>query len=268
MFRKQLLRKAMLLGLLVVVSLDAQAIVMRHDRDEAQYLSSFNEWPSTAYFKIAGRFGNGTGTLVASRWVLTAGHVAYSLNTGDPVTINGRDYTISRIVSHPAYTLYGSKNDIGLVQLATPVSSITPARLYKQKNEAGKIITFVGAGRPGNGLVGAQGTPGIIRAATNQVEEARDQLLVFTFDAPPMALHEEGISGPGDSGGPAYLLKDGKTYVLGISAYQGESANGIEGVYGVREFYTRVSAHAAWINSTIGAKSKTLEEFPNPFKLL
>lgn len=268
MVSNQLLLKAMLLGLLAVASLDAQAIVMRHDREEAQYLSSFSEWPATAYFKLAGRFGNGAGTLVAPRWVLTAGHVAHSLNTGDTVTINGQDYTISQVVSHPAYVLYSPDNDIGLVELSTPVRSTRPARLYKQTDEAGKIITFVGAGRPGNGLIGAQGMPGVIRTATNRVEETREQLLVFTFDAPPLALNKEGISGPGDSGGPAYLLKDGYTYVLGVSAFQGESPSGIEGVYGVQEFYTRVSAHAGWINSTIGAESKPLDEFPNPFRLL
>jgi len=247
--------RLLLLSLLMFASLQSQAIVMRHDVDQAGYLSSFEAWPSTAYFQLAGRFGNGTGTLIAPRWVLTAGHVTHYLKAGDSVTINGGGYVISRVISHPDYVLYSPDNDIGLVELETPVDSTEAARLYADKDEAGQIVTFVGAGRPGNGLTGQQGKPGVIRAASNRVVEARSLLLVFTFDAPPDALALEGISGPGDSGGPAYLRKDGHVYLLGVSSFQGESESGVEGVYGVKEFYTRISAHLDWISSITGSKS-------------
>lgn len=245
------------LSLMMSAAFPSEAIVMRHDVDEAEFLSSFEEWPSTAYFQLAGRFGNGTGTLLAPRWVLTAGHVTHYLKVGDTVTINGGDYVICRVISHPDYVLHSPDNDIGLVELETPVHSVKPALLYEGNDEAGQIVTFVGAGRPGDGLSGQQGKPGVIRAASNRVEETRPLLLVFTFDEPPDALALEGISGPGDSGGPAYLRKDGQTYLLGVSSFQGESESGIEGVYGVKEFYSRVSAHVEWISSVIGHQKES-----------
>jgi hypothetical protein len=46
-----------------------------------------------------------------------------------------------------------------------------------------------------------------LRAATNRVEKADGPFLQFRFDAPedPNVTDLEGISGPGDSGGPAYI---------------------------------------------------------------
>ncbi len=243
--------KTFLLFILLVIPMTAHSIVMRHDVDESQYLSSFEAWPTTAYFHLGGKFGNGTGTLIAPQWVLTAGHVAHFLKTGDAVTINATQYTIKKVIPHPQYELYDSDNDIGLIELDVAVTDVTPASLYQQDDEAGKLITFVGAGDPGTGETGAQGQTGVIRAATNRIEATRKRLLVFSFDAPPDTLPKEGISGPGDSGGPAYLVKDGETFVLGVSAFQGDSLSGVEGVYGVKEFYSRVSAHIDWINSTI-----------------
>ena len=243
--------KTFLLLTLLLIPMTSHSIVMRHDVDESQYLSSFEAWPTTAYFHLGGKFGNGTGTLIAPQWVLTAGHVAHFLKTGDAVTINATQYTIKKVIPHPQYKLYDSDNDIGLIELDVAVTDVTPASLYQQDDEAGKLITFVGAGDPGTGETGAKGQTGIIRAAANRIEATRKRLLVFSFDAPPDTLPKEGISGPGDSGGPAYLVKDGETFVLGVSAFQGDSPSGVEGVYGVKEFYSRVSAHIDWINSTI-----------------
>ena len=62
----------------------------------------------------------------------------------------------------------------------------------------------------------------------------------------------EGISGPGDSGGPAFIFVAGKGYLAGISSGQSTRATkGKEGVYGVREYYVRVSSYVNWISTTI-----------------
>lgn len=62
----------------------------------------------------------------------------------------------------------------------------------------------------------------------------------------------EGISGPGDSSGPAFIQM-GETYALaGISSAQSTRATGgVEGLYGVTEYYTRVSSYVDWIEGTI-----------------
>lgn len=239
-------------GLLLSLPLCAQAIVMRHDVDEAKYLSSFEAWPATAYFHFGGRFGSATGTLVAPRWVLTAGHVSGHLEAGDELSINGQKHVVRQAITHPGYRDMQVGHDIGMVELETP-SDTPPAALYTGQDEVGKVVTFVGAGRPGNGQTGAQGASGTIRQAHNRVEGLMREHLVFHFDAGEDALPLEGISGPGDSGGPAYLEQDGTLYVIGVSAFQDTGESEIEGVYGVREFYTRVSHYRDWIESVMGS---------------
>lgn len=92
----------------------------------------------------------------------------------------------------------------------------------------------------------------VLRATNNVVDRAVESFLVFDFDAPPDGADLEGISGPGDSGGPAYLVKpDGTIFVAGVSSGQDSRKTGKEGVYGVTEYYARVSSYAGWIDSVM-----------------
>jgi secreted trypsin-like serine protease len=88
------------------------------------------------------------------------------------------------------------------------------------------------------------------------VEKAEDPYLRFRFDAPqdPGVTQLEGISGVGDSGGPAYIERGGVVYVIGVSSAQdARPAGKKEGHYGVLEYYPRVSFFAGWIQETIRA---------------
>ncbi|WP_226770090.1 trypsin-like serine protease [Shewanella xiamenensis] len=67
-----------------------------------------------------------------------------------------------------------------------------------------------------------------------------------------MALPLEGISGPGDSGGPAYLVSTDSVCLIGVSTWQNaESTNWEEGKYGVIEHYSRISYFRDWIEKTL-----------------
>ena len=65
--------------ILLVLSFPSSAIIMRHDVDESQYLEFAKDNKSIVTF-----YGNyrdkeiveGTGTLIAEDWVITAAHVA------------------------------------------------------------------------------------------------------------------------------------------------------------------------------------------------
>jgi len=59
----------------------------------------------------------------------------------------------------------------------------------------------------------------------------------------------EGVSGPGDSGGPAFIDLDDVRYIVGVSSNQQD--NGKEGVYGVTEYYARISFYKKWIEKNI-----------------
>jgi hypothetical protein len=129
------------------------------------------------------------------------------------------------------------------------------------------VVTFVGRGATGTGLTGQQLEDRRLRAATNRVESTLDVFpmtsargqypaegfqLRFRFDAPgdPNVTALEGISGEGDSGGPAYITRDGVLYVIGVSSGQDPRPTKL-GRYGVFEFYVRVSHFADWIRDNI-----------------
>jgi hypothetical protein len=238
----------------------SHAIVIRHDRDDQRYIALAKKFPATVIFHVknAGNELAGTGTLIDARWVLTAGHIVAELNPGDIAEVGGKRYEIEQLVQHPLWRgivdWSDVQHDIALVRLRTAVHGIEPARLYTKFDEAGLTLTFVGAGRFGNGLTGPTVDDGKMRAATNRVLRVEGTQLVYRFDAPddPEVTLLEGISGDGDSGGPAYLESNGMIYVVGVSSAQ--DPRPVErklGHYGVLELYPRVSAFAPWIRQVL-----------------
>ena len=72
------------------------------------------------------------------------------------------------------------------------------------------------------------------------------------FDSGEQGLPLEGVSGPGDSGGPAYITVDDKLYSIGVSAWQNTEPTGWEeGKYGVIENYSRIAFFREWIVNTV-----------------
>ena len=247
---------------ILVMPMNVDAIVMRHDRNERDFIELATKFRATVTFhRSADRTGMaGMGTLIDRRWVLTAGHVADYLKPGFVAEVGGATYEIEAIIGHPDWRGFKTwddvRADIALVRLRTAVVDVAPARLYTGRDEAGMAVTFVGRGSYGTGLTGPIAETSTMRAATNRVEKA-DAYLQFRFDAPgdPGVTPLEGISGEGDSGGPAYIERDGVVYVAGVSSAQDSRPAGKKiGHYGVLELYPRVSNHADWIRATLSAR--------------
>lgn len=214
-------------------------IIIRHEVDDSKYIELGKRYPSLCHFPM------GEGVLIDSEWVLTAGQVGTGLKSDfregykPKVTIGSTDYEIDKVIVHPGFN--PMSNDIALVKLKTPVSSITPAKLYTQNQETGKMITLVGMGDK------------VVRGATNRIDGTNDQWLWFDFDAPesPDGTDLEGISSSGDTGGPAYINVGNTNLVAGISSHQDDFGHS-QGIYGVVEYYTRVSSYADWIQEVMG----------------
>lgn len=224
------------------------AIIIRHDREDIRYLELGQGFPSLCHLNLP----DGQGTLIAPQWILTAAHVARDLKWGHRVTIGNKEFEIRSVLIHPEWRT--SRHDIALVKLNKPVSHVKPTPLYKKQNETGRIITIVGKGDFGTGLTGPTNNDGMVRGARNKIDEVNNAWIIFKFDEPNEALDLEGISGPGDSGGPAYIEEDGKWYVAGVSAIQSFAKLGLrEGRYGVLEYYSRVSVYSEWIEKSIQA---------------
>ncbi len=232
----------------------AHAILMRHDVPESKYLAAAKRFPQAVNVSTIG-----VGTLVGDRWVLTAAHAAEVLQSGRKesfVRIGDRRIEVSEIVIHPDWQGVEADlaADVALLKLAEPVTDIKPAALYREYDEVDKQIWFVGNGWPGNGRTGPfKPATRPYRAATNTVAQAPRVQLIFYFDSPGNgATALEGISGPGDSGGPALLEQGGQLWVIGVSS-AGDDANddGITGNYGDMEIYTRVAPYREWLENVM-----------------
>ena len=241
----------------VVVALvvpTSEPIVRRADRPDSSYCRLAAK--SQALVSI-GRAGD--GTLISSRWVLTAGHVAHAFSSRQPenrtVGIGGATYRVSATFVHPAWTEMGP-HDVGLLRLERAVSGVTPVSLYRGSGETGRIATLLGHGKAGTGADRNRVEDGRARGATSRVDSADSQWLYFSFDAPPSGTDLEGAPGPGDSGGPALITVDGKTYIAGVSSAGYDGVDG-PGTYGAVDVFTRVSTHLAWIDSVMKSTSSS-----------
>jgi secreted trypsin-like serine protease len=241
-------------GLLMASSIltaPASAIVIRHDKTPEQYLASKADFPPLVTFYNIGVHG----TLIAPEWILTAAHTVFCLNPGQPVQVGDELVEVQARYSYPSYQL-GEQNDLALIKLAKPVLSVPPARLYRQQDERDQVLWFIGSGGTGTGLtgetVGYKENNGVLRKAQNKVVAVTNSDLGFVFESDSDALELEGVSGNGDSGGPAYLKKDDGYYLLGVSSRVDSWFKDV-GEYGVKELYTRVSSHASWIDQVMAA---------------
>ncbi|MEJ7861053.1 MAG: S1 family peptidase [Pyrinomonadaceae bacterium] len=249
-------RPLFLLFVFLLFFTSTSAIIIRHDREDSRYIALGSKFPS--YCRI--NLPDGGGVLIASQWILTAAHVAEEIKAlPNKVQCGEALRDVEQVFIHPEYKQNG-RRDIALLKLSAPIKEIKPVPLYTQKDEANQIATLVGHYLTGTGKTGPDKTlKKEMRGATNRIEKTNDYWLYFTFDAPESksVTDLEGVSGPGDSGAPAYIIVNGKLFVAGISSRSRDAnKDGIEPGYGDEDLYTRVSSYQKWIEETIQRKAK------------
>jgi hypothetical protein len=257
----------------------AHAIIIRHNVDPAIYGSQGVHYPSVMTFLWPAEEGTAeaaslSATLLSHDWAVTAAHgtdefqqKALRIEVGGVLY---QDVAFDIWASHPCFDDTASPHDLGLVHFPNPPWPALERypSLYNREDELGKVVVFVGRGASGTGAEGSDGEPlgAPFRNATNTIDHVSEDVLRFTFNAPneEEVSPLEGISGDGDSGGPAFMCAElsldplgriacsGRVSLLGVSAYQapppGTSA---AGVYGVTEHYTRISTHRSWLTQVM-----------------
>jgi hypothetical protein len=203
---------------------------------------------------------------------------------------------------HPRYTGDLRKGyDLGLVRLSEPVTDVTPAGLYRWRNEQNRVGVFSGFGRTGTGLSGGQPLDeidGRRRAGTNVIDGSVDaklgyghyttklargaNLFVTDLDNPddasdnatgsPTPTDLELLIAQGDSGGPVFLddprrgHADAPPLVAGIHSFGEFTDAHDDSDYGDITGHTRVSIFRPWIEKTMkrATLGKNVPDFVTP----
>ncbi len=247
-------------------------MLTRHDKDEDEFIQLAKKFEN---YMCHLNLPDCEGTIIADQWALSAAHCAIGIvekfKAGGKhfVIINDVEVEVDKVIiekewDNPEADM-SALNDIALLHLKTKPVGAMQAKLYMDEDEVDKLIYMVGRGDKGNGLTGVDGNDKKQRGATNRIETATEKWLTWTFDHPDTQTkyltEYEGISGPGDSGGPAFIVKNNTVYLAGVSSWQDRKGQEKEGLYGVVENYTRVSQYIEWINEEMtgnGSPSKAM----------
>src|SRR5438270_80561 len=94
--------------LLLSLPLPGAAILIRPDREDAEYLELAGKYAASVAIAPV----DAEGVLIARSWVLTSARVARALDGKKTVTIDGKSYRLRSVHPHPTA-------DIGLLFLAS-----------------------------------------------------------------------------------------------------------------------------------------------------
>jgi hypothetical protein len=176
-----------------------------------------------------------TGTLITRRVVLTAAHCceviapATRVSVGFGNTVDTAEWVpISGYVIHPLYgEIDRNDNDVCLILLGrNPPVGIEPIPhlphdLGLTPNDIGEDLEFVGYGADESDRTGVR------RSMFNQLDHLCTEKLGCFFGPEQFygsyatLCHDQdpGAQCPGDSGGPAMIVRDGREYVAGVASY-------------------------------------------------
>lgn len=201
------------------------------------------------------------GSLISSRWVVTAAHCVDNETKPESVDIilgttfykhMGERIKVKRIIPHEAWTPSTMENDIALIELETAASMATPIALATSgpSLDEGTNVRVSGWGAVVEGGMGSEillaaDVPVVGEAVCNARESYRGKIKAGMICA---GLRDGGLdSCQGDSGGPAIVTTiAGHKVLAGVVSWGHGCAR--RDKYGV---YSDVAFFRPWIDSKL-----------------
>ena len=203
-------------------------------------------------------------SLIADRWVVTAAHCVVGEKAKKiKVWIGGHDLRrpgggvtakVVKIHLHPKYDDDTLRNDLALLELASPIAALAPvvvadAAQTQQLAPPGAIATVSGWGQ----LSESGRSPNLLHQVDLPVVSNGECNSPASYDGEIAAtqicagLRQGGKDSCfGDSGGPLWVRAAGEDYLVGIVSWGDGCAQPRK--YGV---YTRLASFAGWIEARI-----------------
>ncbi len=229
--------------------------------------SQKNDWPFMV--AIVSRGGKAFddqicgGTLIQSRYVLTASHcindvpaskldVIVGIHDLSNEANEGQRIAVTNIRTHEAFNVMSLNNDIALLELATDAIGITPVTLITPELmtqlQAGDLLTTMGWGDT-DGNNQSSSFPVILNEVELPlVDNSQCQTTYLELTDNMLCAGGEGNkdSCQGDSGGPLIATLSNQNYQAGIVSF-GDGC----GLLGVPGVYTRLPEFTDWISTRI-----------------